>query len=263
MFVLNVARLSSISIVKRKNHMNNLVEIHNVSKKYDNIFAVNNASITIRENAILGFIGENGAGKTTLLKMLCGMSKPTSGSIDLLFDKSGAYSKHNIQIGSLIEAPGYYPNMTAFDNIKLKALYAGEQISDTQIKELIDLVGLNGNEKKKVKNYSLGMKQRLGIAIALVGNPPLLVLDEPINGLDPHGIVEIRNLIKKLNEERSITFVISSHILDELSKVATDYCFIHKGNILLQIPKSELEAKCENSSIEEYYLNIIEGVHNA
>ncbi|HBZ77619.1 MAG TPA: bacitracin ABC transporter ATP-binding protein [Clostridiales bacterium] len=191
-----------------------------------------------------GILGENGAGKTTLLKMLAGLAKPTEGNYSIFGESEKETAKLRDRIGVLIESPGLYPNMTALENMKIKALMLGMN-DDAFLKELLADVGLDSrSEKLKVKQYSLGMKQRLGIAMTLVGHPDLLLLDEPINGLDPQGIVEIRELIARLSKERNITILISSHILEELSKISTRYGILHNGQLIDEFTHSELLRRC-------------------
>lgn len=240
--------------------MEYIVSTENLTKTYKKVNAADSVNLHINKGDIYGFIGRNGAGKTTTLKMLCGLANPTSGTFSL-FGKSyeevlatNAFSK----IGCLVEEPGLYGSMTAFDNVYLKCLSAG--ISDKEYaRELLRLVDLADTGKKKAKSFSLGMKQRLGIAIALVGDPELLILDEPTNGLDPQGIMEIRETIQKLNQEKGITFIISSHILEELSKIATRYGIIDKGHLLEELSAEELKNKADN--LEEYYFNLTGGVN--
>lgn len=220
-----------------------VVSTNCLTKRYGKQFAVNQVSLHVSRGDIYGFVGKNGAGKTTFLKMISGLATPTSGEISL-FNKQGnnlaqAYSR----LGTLIEAPGLYPNLTAYENLKLKCICIGVKDYNC-IEECLELVGLGQVGKKKIKNFSLGMKQRLGIAMSLIGNPDLLILDEPINGLDPEGIVQIRDTILRLNKEKNITIIISSHILEELSKIATVYGFINKGNLIQELTKEELMAKC-------------------
>ncbi|WP_440896551.1 ABC transporter ATP-binding protein [Amphibacillus sp. Q70] len=225
--------------------MKYLLNTNKLTKKYKNFTAVNQVDLHIRKGDIYGFIGRNGAGKTTFLKMISGLAHPTSGEVTMFGYSGKELYRHNVymRIGALIEAPGLYPNMTAFDNLKLKCLYAG--ISEKKyIEDILERVGLSDTGNKKVKSFSLGMKQRLGIAIALVGEPDLLVLDEPVNGLDPQGIVEVREIIHRLNKEKNITFIISSHILEELSKIATNYGIIHEGNLITELSKEELMDRC-------------------
>ena len=185
--------------------------------------------IHIKKGAIYGFIGRNGAGKTTCMRMIGGLAKPTSGEISMFGYSGKDLSKVRSRVGCLIEAPGVYPNMTAKENIEMG---------------ILDKVGLLNVGKKKTKNFSLGMKQRLGIGMALVGEPDLLVLDEPINGLDPQGIAEVRDTIQNLCAQQDMTVFISSHILEELSKLATDYGIINNGALLQEITREELLSKC-------------------
>ena len=214
-----------------------------ITKQYGRQKAVNAVNLHIRQGDIYGLIGRNGAGKTTLLKMISGLAAPTDGQFTL-FGKSGREaSEYMSRIGSLIEAPGVYPNLSAAENLKLKCIAAGIRQKNV-IQELLETVGLANVGRKKVKNFSLGMKQRLGLALALVGSPDMVILDEPINGLDPQGIAEIRETIFKLNREKNITFLISSHILEELSKIATNYGIIHNGVLLQELTREELLAKC-------------------
>ena len=215
-----------------------------ITKQYGKHKAVNAVSLHIRQGNIYGLIGRNGAGKTTLMKMIGGLARPTDGDFTL-FGKTGkAKYEFMSRIGSLIEAPGVYPELSAAENLKLKCLALGIR-KEGFIRELLDITGLGDVGKKKVGKFSLGMKQRLGIALALVGEPDLLILDEPINGLDPQGIAEVREIIFRLNKEKNITFMISSHILEELSKVATNYGIIHNGTLIQELTQAELLAKCK------------------
>ncbi|HAU50662.1 MAG TPA: bacitracin ABC transporter ATP-binding protein [Clostridiales bacterium] len=221
-----------------------LLETDNITKKYGKITAVDHVSIHLKKGEIYGLIGRNGAGKTTLLKMLAGLAKPTEGNYSIFGESEKETAKLRDRIGVLIESPGLYPNMTALENMKIKALMLGMN-DDAFLKELLADVGLDSrSEKLKVKQYSLGMKQRLGIAMTLVGHPDLLLLDEPINGLDPQGIVEIRELIARLSKERNITILISSHILEELSKISTRYGILHNGQLIDEFTHSELLRRC-------------------
>lgn len=223
--------------------MEYLLSTHGLTKQYGGHKAVNSVNIHIRQGDIYGLIGRNGAGKTTILKMISGLAAPTDGTI-LLFGKSGKDAfRYMSRIGTLIESPGVYPNMSAAENLRLKCLAMGVRQKGI-IEELLGIVGLGNAGRKKVKNFSLGMKQRLGIALALVGNPDLVILDEPINGLDPQGIAEVRETLSRLNKEKNITFIISSHILEELSKIATNYGIIHDGILLQEMTREELLAKC-------------------
>lgn len=223
--------------------MKDLLSTNGLTKKFGRYKVVNAVNIHIRQGDIYGLIGRNGAGKTTILKMISGLAAPTEGDFSL-FEKSGkAAYQYMSRIGTLIEAPGIYPNMSAYENMKLKCIAMGVRKQGV-IEELLNTVGLGTVGKKKVKNFSLGMKQRLGIALALVGDPDLVILDEPINGLDPQGIAEVRETLFKLNKEKNITFIISSHILEELSKIATNYGIIHDGVLIKEMTREELLAEC-------------------
>lgn len=223
--------------------MKDLLSTNGLTKKFGRHKVVNAVNIHIRQGDIYGLIGRNGAGKTTILKMISGLAAPTEGDFSL-FGKSGKVAyQYMSRIGTLIEAPGIYPNMSAYENMKLKCIAMGVRKQGV-IEELLNTVGLGTVGKKKVKNFSLGMKQRLGIALALVGDPDLVILDEPINGLDPQGIAEVRETLFKLNKEKNITFIISSHILEELSKIATNYGIIHDGVLIKEMTREELLAEC-------------------
>lgn len=226
--------------------MEYILETHNLEKRYKNFKALSNVNLHIEKGAIYGLIGKNGAGKTTLIRIICGLQKSTNGTYCIYgkLNTNKEIIKIRKRIGAIIEMPAFYYDMTAEDNLKEQYSIIGLPTYNG-LKELLELVGLANMEKKKVKNFSLGMKQRLGIAIALVGNPDFLILDEPINGLDPEGIIEIRELILKLNREKGITFLISSHYLDELSKIATHYGFLDKGRIIKEISSKELEQNCK------------------
>ncbi len=216
-----------------------------LSKKYGKFDALKNLTMHIPKGAIYGFVGKNGAGKTTLIRLVCGLQKPTGGDYTIYGIKNTDKNiyKSRRRMGAVVETPSIYLDMTAEDNLKQQALILGLPSYDT-IDGILKLVGLENTGKKKARNFSLGMKQRLGIAIALIGNPDFIVLDEPMNGLDPQGIVEIRELVLKLNRKHGITFLISSHILDELSKIATHYGFIDQGQIVKEIAAEELNAAC-------------------
>lgn len=216
-----------------------------LSKHYRHFKALDGLSMHVPKGAIYGLVGRNGAGKTTLIRLICGLQTPTSGEYALygVGNKEKEIRKSRRRMGAVVETPSIYLNMTAEDNLKEQYRVLGLP-SFEGIQELLELVGLGNTGKKKAKNFSLGMKQRLGIAVALAGDPDFLVLDEPVNGLDPQGIIEIRELILKLNRERQITVLISSHILDELSKLATHYGFIDGGRMVKEISGSELEAAC-------------------
>lgn len=223
--------------------MDYILTTNELTKQYGSYKASNEVSIHVQRGAIYGLIGRNGAGKTTLMKMIGGLSRPTSGSYEIRGKNGETTEKMMSKVGILIEAPGLYPNMTAMQNLTTKAIALG--IKDKKyLMGLLEEVGLADTGKKKAKQFSLGMKQRLGIAMALVNKPELLILDEPINGLDPQGIAEMRNILHHLCYDRGITILISSHILDELSKVATQYGIIHEGMLLEEESKEELFSKC-------------------
>ncbi|MBE6603264.1 MAG: ATP-binding cassette domain-containing protein [Ruminococcaceae bacterium] len=225
--------------------MEYVLTTQNLSKSYRKFQALDNFTMRVPKGAIYGFVGKNGAGKTTLIRLVCGLQAPTAGSYSIygIDYKDKSISKARRRMGAVVETPAIYMDMTATENLKQQYLLLGLP-SYEGIDELLSLVGLANTGKKKARNFSLGMKQRLGIAIALAGDPDFLVLDEPVNGLDPQGIIEIRELILKLNRERQITVLISSHILDELSRLATHYGFIDKGRMVKEMSAAELEASC-------------------
>ncbi len=225
--------------------MEYILTAESLSKHYRHFKALDHFSIHVPKGAIYGFVGKNGAGKTTLIRLICGLQEPTEGAY-LLYGKKNTepgIAKCRRRMGAVIETPSIYLDMTAEDNLKEQYRVIGLPSFD-DIPELLALVGLENTGRKKAKHFSLGMKQRLGIAIALAGSPDFIVLDEPINGLDPQGIIEMRELILKLNRERQITFLISSHILDELSRLATHYGFINSGRMVKEISAKELDAAC-------------------
>lgn len=222
-----------------------ILKIENITKKYRNATVLNNINIIIKSGRIYGLIGVNGAGKTTLMRQILGLSIPTSGEIELFGKRGTQITGERSRMGCLIESPGLVLNLTAKQNLHLHRIMHG--IADSSIEDsLLETVGLSGTDKKKTKDFSLGMKQRLGIAIALLTNPELVILDEPINGLDPIGVVEIRELIKRLCDEIGMTILISSHNLPELYQCATDYIIIDKGEIKQEISLEELEEKCRH-----------------
>lgn len=223
--------------------MEYVLSTDNLCKSYRHFKALNGLSMHVPKGAIYGFVGKNGAGKTTLIRLICGLQAPTAGEYTLYGIKSTQenITKSRRRIGAVVETPSIYLNMTAEENLKEQYIILGLPSFDG-IPELLRLVDLENTGKKKAKNFSLGMRQRLRIAIALCGDPDFLVLDEPINGLDPQGIIEIRELILKLNREKQITVLISSHILDELSRLATHYGFIDNGRLIKEISAQELEA---------------------
>jgi len=226
--------------------MEYVLQTFGLFKKYKKHFAVNDADMTICRGDIYGFVGENGSGKTTIIRLITGLIFPHAGRFELF---GISHDSKDIQlarrkVGAVVESPSIYQNMSAYDNLKMQCMILGIPV-DQKIEQTLDVVGLSYllKEKKHVSNFSLGMRQRLGIAMALLGDPEFLILDEPMNGLDPAGIVEIRELILKLNRERNITFLISSHILSELSLVATKYGIISKGHIIKEVTAAQLQAE--------------------
>ena len=225
--------------------MDYILTARSLGKRYKNFKALNDFSIHVPKGAIYGFVGKNGAGKTTFIRLVCGLQEPSAGSYAIYGTENNdpGISRCRRRMGAVVETPSIYQDMTAEDNLKEQYRIIGLPSFDS-IPELLRLVGLENTGKKKAKHFSLGMKQRLGIAIALAGNPDFLILDEPVNGLDPQGIIEVRELILKLNREKGITFLISSHILDELSRFATHYGFIDSGHMVKEMSAAELDAAC-------------------
>lgn len=225
-----------------------ILQTDHLTKQYGTQKAVDEVNIHVERGAIYGLIGKNGAGKTTILKILSGLATPTSGEMELFGYRGKELSAIRERVGCLIENPGLYSNMSAYENLKLKCILFGIS-PKSYVNKILKTVGLENAGLKKVKNFSLGMKQRLGIALALVGNPDLLILDEPINGLDPNGIAEIRETILRINKEQNITIMISSHILEELSKIATQYGIIDKGQLLSEMSQEELLQQCQEKIV--------------
>jgi ABC-2 type transport system ATP-binding protein len=225
--------------------MDYILKTNSLSKSYGHFKALNELTMSVPKGAIYGFVGKNGAGKTTLIRMICGLQQPSSGDYTLYGRKSTEQEivKSRRRMGAVVETPSIYLDMTAEENLKQQYCILGLP-SFEGLNEILKLVGLEKTGKKKAKNFSLGMRQRLGIAITLVGDPDFLVLDEPTNGLDPQGIIEIRELILKLNREQQITVLVSSHILEELSKIATHYGFIDNGSIVKEMSAVELQSAC-------------------
>lgn len=225
--------------------MEYVLETNAVTKRYRIFTALNGLTMRIPKGSVYGFVGRNGAGKTTLIRIICGLQEPTDGSYTLYGVKNteSAVLRSRRRMGAVVESPAIYLGMTAKENIRQQYNVLGIP-SDEGAEELLRLVGLDKTGSKTARNFSLGMRQRLGIAVALAGNPDFLVLDEPTNGLDPHGIIEMRELILKLNREQGITVLISSHILDELSRLATHYGFIDSGRMVREMSAEELEACC-------------------
>ncbi|MDR1013197.1 MAG: ABC transporter ATP-binding protein [Lactobacillales bacterium] len=226
--------------------MDSVLKTSGLTKMYKNKAVVRDVSINVHKGDIYGFIGRNGAGKTTLIRMVLGLARPSNGNIELF--GSNNLEKSRRKIGAIVENPAFYPNMTAKQNLEIQAILLG--VKDRSIVDsLLEKVGLTDTGKKKAKNFSLGMKQRLGIALSLLGEPEFLCLDEPINGLDPSGIKEIRDLLKFLNQKFGITVLISSHILSELSRLATRYGIINDGQLIDEFSADELEQRCQSSLI--------------
>ncbi len=232
--------------------MGNVLTINNLAKKYKKHFAVNGVNMNIDRGDIYGFVGENGSGKTTVIRLITGLISPASGGFELfgISNTSAEIGKARSKIGAIVENPSIYLNMSAYDNLKTQCLILGID-SDEKIRTALAYVGLEElySDKKHASNFSLGMRQRLGIAMALLGDPEFLILDEPMNGLDPAGIVSIRELILRLNRECGITFMISSHILNELSLVATKYGIISMGKIIKEITAEQLYNECTKTTV--------------
>lgn len=228
--------------------MDLILSTHSLTRRFGNKAAVNDVSIHVNRGDIYGLIGRNGAGKTTFLKTVAGFLHPSSGSISLFGARDAEIFRQHVlrKLGVLIEAPGLHLSMSALENLKMKCLCAGIAPDNTKLMQLLELVGLAEVATLKTGKYSLGMKQRLGIAMALVGDPELLILDEPINGLDPQGIAEVRDVIHRLHDEKKITIIISSHLLEELSKIATRYGIIEEGKLLTEFSSRDLEERCAN-----------------
>ncbi len=225
--------------------MDYILQTNNLIKHYKNGKALNGLTMHVEKGAIYGFVGRNGAGKTTLIRLICGLQEPTEGTFTLYGcpNDSRKITRSRRRMGAVVETPSIYLSMTAEENLKQQYQILGLPSYDG-LRDLLELVRLGNTGKKKARDFSLGMRQRLGIAVALAGDPDFLILDEPANGLDPQGIIEIRELILRLNRERQITVLISSHILDELSRLATHYGFIDNGHMVKEISAKDLEASC-------------------
>ncbi len=229
--------------------MENVLKIEGLCKDYGKFHVLKNIDLEIPNGSIFGLVGRNGAGKTTLMRIITGLAEPTSGSYSIggVSCRDKRIVSYRRRMGSIIESPAIYKNLSAYDNIKLQYINLG-MTSYESIPELLELVDLHGTGKKKAGKFSLGMRQRLGIAVALCGKPDILILDEPINGLDPQGIIQMREILLNINREKHTTILISSHILEELSKLATHYAFIEKGRILQTLSAQELTDKIRKSS---------------
>ena len=221
-----------------------IIETNGLTKSFGSKLACDNVSMHVKRGDIYGFIGRNGAGKTTAMKLILGLLNPNAGEVSL-FGSNTNLAESRRKIGSLVETPALYKNASALENMRRYALLFGG--TEEEIVNLLELVGLGNTGKKKAGQFSLGMKQRLGIAIAMLGDPEILILDEPVNGLDPAGIKEIRDTILKLNKEKGVTFLISSHLLDELAKITTTYGIISNGKLVEEIGSKELMERCENN----------------
>ena len=226
--------------------MKEVIKTYNLSKKYGNYDALLDVNINVKQGDIYGLVGDNGAGKTTLLRILAGQSHASSGSFEL-FSVSDEKEINEVRkhTGVIIESPSFYPNLTVEKNMEYYRIQRGIPGKD-KVAKTLEYVNLNHARKKKFSQLSLGMKQRLGLALAIMTEPELLILDEPINGLDPSGIIEVRNLLLKLNKEKNITIIISSHILLELSNIATYYGFLSKGKLVKEISSTDLNEKCKS-----------------
>lgn len=220
------------------------LETEKLSKSYGRFKALDGLDVHVPQGAIYGLVGKNGAGKTTLIRIICGLQSPTSGGFSIYgVPSAGRVNSARTRIGAVVETPSIYSDMSARDNLRMQYRVLGLP-SEADIEKLLKLVGLSDTGRKKAGHFSLGMRQRLGIAVALAGSPDLLILDEPINGLDPQGIIEIRELILKLNRELGITVLVSSHNLDELSRIATHYGFINEERTVREISRQELDKAC-------------------
>ena len=225
--------------------MEYILKTNDLVKRYGRYEALNGLSMNVPKGAIYGLVGKNGAGKTTLIRLICGLQNPTSGEYSIygVSNKQKEIIQSRRRMGAVVETPAIYLDMTAEDNLKVQHCVLGLPSFD-EIPYILKMVGLENTGRKKARDFSLGMRQRLGIAVAMVGSPDFLVLDEPTNGLDPQGIVEIREIILKLNQKTGITSLISSHILDEMARLATHFGFIDKGQMIKEISASELNTAC-------------------
>ena len=243
--------------------METIVKTTGLTKKYHSVCALDHVTLSINRGDIFGFVGANGAGKTTFMRMVCGLIKPTQGTLELF----GAVSKKELQekrkkMGALIEHPAVYANMSALQNLDVQRRYLDRDLGrqpKQKLMELLDLVGLAEVKDRKAGKFSLGMRQRLGLAIALVGDPEFIILDGPTIGLDPLGVMELRQLVLKLNQERNMTILFSSHNLAEMAQVATRYGFLHKGKLLEVISAQEAGAACQERGInlETYFVELL------
>ncbi len=236
---------------------NIVLEAKELTKVYRGVTVLNQVSIQLKKGHIYGFVGNNGAGKTTFMRLVAGLARPTSGTVSLFGSQSQAELERNrSRAGFLIEQPVYYPDMSVRENLMAQAkLIKGADKAHVQ--ELLELVDLQDTGRKALRNFSTGMKQRYGIAFALLGWPELLVLDEPLNGMDVHNMDEVTAILKRLNEERNITIFLSSHLLARLSALATDYIFLDIGRVVEEISAAELREKAGNADLEEYFRKLV------
>lgn len=234
----------------------NVVQTRSLTKNYGAKRAVDNLDMSVSAGEIYGFVGKNGAGKSTVMKMIAGLVSPTSGEIELLGERrgvaDGGHASHSSpscfsRVGALIEDPGILPTFSAFENLMCKAIAVGVVRPESHCRELLELVGLDDTGSLRVKKFSLGMKQRLGLALALVGGPDLLLLDEPFNGLDPEATRAMRNALVRFNRERGVTMVISSHVLDQLDRMATSFGVIREGSMVRELSMDDLHRECGSS----------------
>ena len=223
----------------------NVIETNGLSKAFGSKMAVDQFDMHVGQGDIYGFVGRNGAGKSTVMRMLAGLAAPTGGEVRV-FGMQPREASASRRIGALIESPGLYGSMSATDNLMMKALALGLADPKDKVRDLLDLTGLGSVGSKATKNFSMGMKQRLGLALALLGSPDLLLLDEPLNGLDPEGAREIRRLIMRLNDERGITVVVSSHVLEQLGKMATRYGVIREGRMVREMSAADVDQECSD-----------------
>lgn len=242
-----------------------ILKVTGLSKSYHGTLAVDGIDLEIQKGDIYGFIGVNGAGKSTFMRMITGLAEPTEGKIELFGEstKTGL-RKARRNIGCLVERPAFYPNMTAKENLEVQRCYLAQK-DKAIIEETLQLVGLTNTGKKKAGEFSLGMQQRLGLAIALIGKPQFLILDEPNIGLDPVGIVELREFLRGLQKERGLTILFSSHNLVEMKQLATKYAIIHKGKLIKNMTAEEMEEECKDKEqdLESYFINLINQSKNS
>ena len=239
-----------------------LLELKNITKVYGRQKALSDVSFSIKRGCIYGFVGENGAGKTTTLRIITGLSKPSSGSIELFgSSEKKSLAQNRKKLGCMIEGPVFDGSLDAKENLHLYAMFYGNKDFgrdfDSSVHGILERTGLGNTGKKKVRDFSLGMKQRLGIAASIISSPELLILDEPVNGLDPLGMIAVRELLLSLQKDDGMTILLSSHILAELQEIATDYIFISEGKILNAVSADEVLSSSQ--SLEQYYLSLFQG----